>query len=139
MPADIFPFDLVIIIDELELDRYITSAFIKRFDFAKEIVDFAMAKKAIEFLQENIKKLEKLRFLILVEIRMSKMDSFEFLDKMNSIFHPLKENGCLVICSSFHDNHFYKGVKNNPLVKKIIDKPLNKVKLEEIKNSCINT
>src|SRR4051794_19839561 len=95
-----FCFDKVIIIDDTYLDRYLAQAFLKKHYLADEIIEFECAKEAIEFLKNNKHDFQRLRILILLDIRMPQMDGFEFLEESKDLLDFMKENCFVIILSS---------------------------------------
>jgi CheY-like chemotaxis protein len=131
-----FSFDKVIIIDDTEVERYISNRILKKYNFAKEIVEFARASEAIKFLEGNKDNLQHLNILILLDIHMPLMDGFEFLEETNELLEVFKENCNVIIYSSSFDDADHKRALDNRLIKTFIRKPLNEAKLREIKNCC---
>jgi CheY-like chemotaxis protein len=132
MEPEKFTFDRVMVIDDTPQDRYIASFVIKKYNFGKEVVEFDMATKAIKFLEENQTQAEKLPQVILLDIRMPQMDGFEFLERMAQLPQSVKNSCCIIMVSSSLDPSDHERAENNPVVKKFLNKPLNRSNLEEI-------
>lgn len=126
-------FDRVMIVDDTPIDRYVASTVIKKFHFAREIMEFDMATKAIAFLEQHQQFPEKLPQVILLDIRMPQMDGFEFLERMARLPQSIKQSCCIIMVSSSLDPSDHERAENNSIVKKFVNKPLNKTNLEEIK------
>ncbi|HKR06565.1 MAG TPA: response regulator [Bacteroidia bacterium] len=132
METEKFIFDRVMIIDDTQQDRYIASFVIRKYNFGKEVLEFDMATKAIKFLEENQSEIEKLPQVILLDIRMPQMDGFEFLERLAVLPQSIKNSCCIIMISSSLDPSDHERAQNNPVVKKFLNKPLNKTHLEEI-------
>ena len=125
--------DLAIIVDDTPVDRYTASYVIKKHGFAREVLEFDMATKAIAYLEENKDNLKMLPQVILLDISMPEMDGFQFLDRLAMLPQCVKQSCCIVMLSSSLNPSDHERAENNPVVKKFINKPLSKGYLEEIK------
>jgi CheY-like chemotaxis protein len=125
-------FNRVMIVDDTRIDRYIASHVLKKNQFAKEILEFDMATKAIDYLEQNQDSPELLPEVILLDIRMPEMDGFQFLERLAMLPQSLKQSCCIVMLSSSLDPHDHNRAENNPVVKKFLNKPLVKENFEEI-------
>jgi CheY-like chemotaxis protein len=132
-----FCFDKVIIIDDTYLDRYLAQCFIKKHHFANEVIEFELAKEALEFLKNNKNNFDGLRILIFLDIRMPEMDGFEFLEESKELLHFMKESCSVIMLSSSIDETDHKRAEENPYVTKFMSKPLDGLKLQEIKKYCL--
>ena len=132
MDTQNYQFERVMIVDDTKIDRYIASHVLKKNDFAKEVIEFDMATKAIEFLEANQDAPNKLPQVILLDIRMPEMDGFQFLERLALLPQSIKQSCCIVMLSSSLDPADHKRVDESPVVKKFINKPLKKENFEEI-------
>lgn len=128
-----FTFERVMIVDDTQTDRYIASFTMKKNNFAKEIMEFDMATRAITFLEENQGSPDKLPEIIVLDVRMPEMDGFQFLERLALLPQSIKQSCCIVMLSSSLDPSDHERAENNPVVKKFMNKPLKKDNLEEIK------
>ncbi|MEP7263675.1 MAG: response regulator [Bacteroidota bacterium] len=133
METETFIFKKVMIIDDTKIDRYIASHTMKKTNFAREIIEFDLAKKAIVYLEENQHLPEALPEIIILDVRMPEMDGFQFLERLSLLPQSLKQSCCIVMLSSSLDPADHDRAERNPVVKKFMNKPLSKANLEEIK------
>ena len=127
-----FQFKRVMIVDDTKIDRYVASHVLKKNQFAKEVMEFDMATKAIDYIEQNQDKSELLPEVILLDIRMPEMDGFQFLERLALLPQSLKQSCCIVMLSSSLSPFDHERAESNPVVKKFLNKPLKKENIEEI-------
>lgn len=132
MNTNEFHFKRVMIVDDTKIDRYVASHVLKKNQFTEEVIEFDMATKAIDYLEQNQDKPELLPEVILLDIRMPEMDGFQFLERLSLLPRSLKQSCCIVMLSSSLDPHDHERAENNPVVKKFLNKPLLKENFEGI-------
>lgn len=137
MIQDQFKFESVMLIDDTHVDRYISMYTMKKHNFAKNILEFDMATKALEYLKENINNPEMLPQIILLDVRMPEMDGFEFLDNLKD-FNIDKRCCCIIMISSSLSPHDHERAEKHQIVRNFMNKPLNKEKLDEIVNIFVS-
>lgn len=120
----------IMLIDDNKIDLFIHGEFIKKMNITSEILEFAFAKEALVFLQEN--KFEKWPNLIILDIHMPIMNGFDFLEEYAELPFAHREKCKVIIVSSSLDTRDIKKSQENLHVLELIEKPINTDKLKTI-------
>lgn len=102
-------YNKIMIIDDNDIDNYITSTIIKKNNFTNDLLEFDSGLKAIKYLEKNKNNNQELPDLILVDIYMPLMDGFEFLHLYEKIDPAItKKCKICIVSSSIDDNDIVK-------------------------------
>ena len=123
----------ILLVDDDEINNFISIKLIKKALLSTEIVACLNGKFAIEQLLEMQKKgTEKLPDYILLDINMPIMNGWEFLDEYIRLnIDPVGKTKIFNISSSVFSNDINKA-RSYPLVKSFISKPLSVDKIKEM-------
>ncbi|RZL56464.1 MAG: response regulator [Pedobacter sp.] len=122
----------VLLIDDNDIDLKINSKVIKLSDFFEEIILCQSGEEGIAYINKNLENPERLPDFILLDIQMPEMDGFEFLEIYKKFPQTFLENCKLAILSSTLDFGDIKKAEANPLVIKLLKKPLYPNELQEL-------
>jgi len=126
----------VMLIDDNEIDNLINQKMIEAANITEHIFTHTGAKSAIEFLK-NLEKIEGpavnvLPDIIFLDIDMSLMDGFQFLDEFEKLNDTTKEKCNIVMLTSSINPQDVNKSKKYSYVKKYINKPLTQENLEKL-------
>ncbi len=119
------------IIDDNEFDCYITSALIESINPDIEIMEFNSSKLALEYLMENLQRVDKLPDILFIDIYMPVMDGFEFIQKYNQIPIVLRQKVKLCVTSTTIDDFHVKKMRSDVKVL-FASKPISREFLEPL-------
>jgi CheY-like chemotaxis protein len=132
MAENLYSFNKAMIIDDSNTDRYIAEHYLRKCFIAAHVIAHASAIDALEYLKEFADRLNELPQIIFLDIRMPLMDGFEFLAEYEKLSPSTHQHCTVVMMSSSIDPGDHQRIKENPFVKKFINKPLNREKLLEL-------
>jgi CheY-like chemotaxis protein len=98
-------FEKVMIIDDNNIDLYITKRLIIKNNFGKEVLEYNAAAEALKYLQDNQDNIPMLPLIIFIDIYMPEMSGFEFLEAYDKLPITLKKYCKVFIISSTIDEN----------------------------------
>lgn len=121
-----------IIIDDLELDRFVTRKFLER-TYESVIIDsFHDAQHVLNMILENSVANNPVPAIILLDLQMPLMDGFEFVEEFEKLPAEIKKSYKIIILtvlSSKSDPIDIYRIQTYVSVNSIIQKPLTREKL----------
>jgi CheY-like chemotaxis protein len=124
-------YNTVLMIDDNDIDGYVTKKIIEKSDFAKNVIIKKSGVKALEYLKSNDSSRKSFPDIIFLDLRMPEMDGFKFLDEFEKLSNDSINNCKIVVFSSSIDADDYNRVNKNKFVKKFIRKPISMEAIEE--------
>ena len=94
-----FMFKCVMIVDDTKIDRYVATHVIRNNRFSERILEFDMATRAIDYLEQNQEHPEMLPEVILLDIRMPELDGINALQLIRKEYDELR----IVVLSMYDD------------------------------------
>ncbi|WP_347053543.1 response regulator [Flavobacterium olei] len=125
-------FETVMIIDDNNVDLYITSRMISKNNFGKNILLYTSAEEALRYLRDHQDDKALLPEIIFVDIYMPLMSGFEFLEEYDKFDASLKNEIRTYIVSSTIDKQDIARSEANKNVVCFQVKPITKDFLDRI-------
>ncbi len=129
---DIKKYKTVMVVDDNDVDNYITKRIIEASSFAENVITKLSVSSALDYLRLNNENQNALPELILLDIRMPKATGFDFLEAYQFLPAMMREKCKIVVISSTLDINDITKAMSNKQVCKFICKPLNIESLAEI-------
>ncbi|MDP9081366.1 MAG: response regulator [Bacteroidota bacterium] len=126
-----------IIIDDSELDCYVTKKFLERTNKNFIIEIFHNAEHALDIIRNNYSLEEDLPTIILLDLQMPMMNGFKFVEEFEKLSPEIQQNYIIIILTvltpSRDPNDLYR-IFTYRKVNSIVEKPLTKDKLNSLLN-----
>ena len=124
-------FEKVMIIDDNNIDLYITKRLIIKNNFGKNVLEYTAATEALKYLQDNQDNIPMLPLIIFIDIYMPEMSGFEFLEAYDKLPATLKKYCKVFIISSTIDE--------NDIERSRLDKNLTAFQVKPITKEFLNS
>jgi len=124
-----------IIIDDSELDRFITQKFLERTKQNISIRTFHGAEQALKTICENTDEKDRALTVILLDLQMPVMSGFKFVEEFEKIPVEIQQKYVIIILtvlSSSNDPLETNRILTFKTVKSIVEKPLTHEKLASL-------
>lgn len=113
------------LVDDSEIDLKVNSRMLILSKLCSDIQTCISADSALEYLKLNSSNLEHIPNVILLDIQMPYLNGFDFLERFSELSQEVKNHCQIFILSSTLDFGDIKKAEANPLVTKLLKKPLN--------------
>ena len=133
-PIEVKRYKKVLLIDDDEVDIFISNKIIKATSLAEEVITKSSAEEGLNLLNSLKNTPADLPDIIFLDLGMPAMDGLEFLNEFRKLVDEVKTKCKIVVLTNSFDlnSTMISEVKKNVFVKKIIMKPLTIKALEEI-------
>lgn len=123
---------LVMLVDDSKVDLFLNQKFLDVSHITNNVIPFLSARKALQYLEDNMDETEKLPLLILLDVKMPDINGFQFLDHFNKMHKNLEQDIKIIMLSSTIDPVDLDRARDNDHVFDILRKPLNPNQLKEL-------
>jgi len=132
-------FGKVMVIDDNNIDLYITSRMILKNHFALELLQYYTATEALEYLSQNQDNATAWPDIIFTDLYMPIMSGFEFMESFSRLPGALKAHcRTFVLSSSIDDNDIIRAA-NDENIEDFHEKPITVKFLENINPRSISS
>ena len=125
-------FEKVMIIDDNNIDLYITKRLIIKTNFGKKVLEFVDANEALNYLEDNQDNISQMPQIIFIDIYVPEMSGFEFMESYDKLPATLKKYCKVYIISSTIDEHDIERSRLDKNLTAFQVKPVSKEFLESI-------
>ena len=119
------------IIDDDDVDTYLSKRIISENDFTREIVTASSVKEAMDYLNVHTSRLPEVIFL---DLNMPGQNGLDFLQAFNAFSAPEKKSIKIILLMNVvnSSDEITRKATSHPLVNHVIEKPLTDEKLKNI-------
>ncbi len=129
---DQYKYKNVLLIDDNEIDNFITGSVILKSYFAENAVEKSSAQAGLEYLRANQDNPDLLPEVIFLDIMMPVMDGFGFLEEFEKFDDRIKTYCKVIMLSSSESFKDLNRANSNKYVMKFLNKPLSEKALDVI-------
>ena len=122
--------ELVLLIDDSDIDLFVQKRFLEISGFARTILVFQSARKALELLSAPGQRIPDVIFL---DLNMPEMDGFTFLEQLTELSGADKAYTKVVILTSSSSGTDKARAASFPSVVTFLSKPLSEKRLVELR------
>jgi CheY-like chemotaxis protein len=128
------PLKTILLIDDDETTNYLNSRLLTRMEIAEDIRVVTNGEEALDYLTKSFQEQEGYPRpdLVFVDIKMSVMDGFEFLEEYDKLDAGQKDRIVMLMLTSSASFYDLERLKNFPEVRKHYSKPLAEADVREI-------
>jgi len=128
-----------LLIDDSDVDNYISKHIIIKSKFAKKITIKTSAADALKYLTDLQTNPKEFPNVIFLDIRMPEMNGFEFLDEFKKFPQAINNQCTVLMLTSSNDQRDIEHASQYSVVKEYLNKPLDKSMLENLNFPITNS
>jgi CheY-like chemotaxis protein len=120
-----FPNTRILMVDDNDIDIAVNRKLLQLADITTDIRSFNTCSKFFDFLETEEGQTTTLKQIVLMDIMMPVMNGFECLQKFSSYSDERKKDFVFFMLSSSIDRNDIRRAEENPLVRRVLEKPLD--------------
>src|ERR1044072_1850918 len=125
-----YKYKRVMVVDDNEVDRYVSELVMEKTGFAEKVYLVESARDALDQLKTLEATPDELPHLIFLDINMPIMSGFDFLDEYQQLSERIRKNCIIMMLTTSLNEKDRERAEDNPFVCRFVNKPLDKDKLE---------
>ncbi len=126
------PTKRVMIIDDNDIDNFITQRILHKANFSKQVDIYNSGLEALNYLRSYATQVNKLPEVIFLDLNMPVVDGFVFLFEFEDLPLTVRENCHVVILSGLMEKDIIDKVLKNEYVNDFVPKPLTSAALQRL-------
>lgn len=115
----------IILVDDNDIDIVVNTKLLRLANFKGAIHSFPSGPESLEFIESHADQLKDFLNVLLLDIQMPETDGFETLSRFTEFSEELKSIFKVFMLSSSIDRNDIVRAEANPLVIKVLEKPLD--------------
>jgi CheY-like chemotaxis protein len=115
----------ILLVDDNDIDIVVNTKLLRLANFKGAIYPFPSGEEVIAYIKTNPAQLQGFTNVLLLDIQMPNVDGFETLQLFSDLDQGLRENYKVFMLSSSIDRNDIVRAESNPLVVKVLEKPLD--------------
>ena len=129
---DQFLYNTALLIDDNDIDNFVNKEILLKNSFARDVAVQKSVSSAIEYLNSTVNQPENIPDIIFLDIMMSVMDGFVFIEQFDLLPDVIRNHSKIIILSSSDNYKDLKRANSSKYVYKYLKKPLTKMMILDI-------
>lgn len=115
----------ILLVDDNDIDIVVNTKLLRLANFKGGIQSFHSGNEVISFIRNNTNELQSMVNVLLLDIQMPGVDGFETLQFFDGLDDSIKATFQVFMLSSSIDRNDIIRAEMNPIIRKVLEKPLD--------------